>query len=652
MTKTKKIVLAIASLVIVGLLITVGVTGGALGEVDCIKCKEDGHSTGLASHVECKKCSVHTDDDGNEIDNPIDCPECKGSGKVDGKECGSCEGEGKVTAHYVTCPECDGTSAVSGKDCPSCKGEGEVLCGYCNGSGVIISAPCPVCGGSKKTPGTPWALLPPIIAIGLALITKEVYSSLFIGIVTGILMYNNFNVLKTMDTITSDGLIKAVSETSGIFVFLVELGIIVALINKAGGSAAFGKWAAKHIKTRTGAMLATFALGVLIFIDDYFNCLTVGSVMRPVTDGHKVSRAKFAYIIDATAAPVCMIAPISSWAAAVANYAEDGQGINLFISAIPFNFYSLLTIVFIVALCIMNFDYGSMALHEYNAQYKNDIYTTGERPEETNDLPNDHGKVVDLILPIVVLIGISVFALVYNGGILKGIPFITAFADTEATVALPWGGLLALLFAMIFLSLRRVITLKDAMAAIPKGFMAMVPPILILTFATALKDITALMGAKYFVAVMMDGAAASLQNFMPAIIFLVACLLAFATGTSWGTFGILIPIVTYLFAATPDSTLKIIGISACLAGAVCGDHCSPISDTTIMSSAGAQCNHINHVSTQLPYALTVAAISFVTYIIAGFIQLWYVVLPIGIALTIGTLIIIKYAGKNKAFDKV
>ncbi len=604
MTTTKKIVLAIAALIIVGLLVVVGVTGGALGEVKCMDC----HGTGLVEDAECTHCDAET--------------------------------------HMITCPKCDGASVVEGVNCDACKNAGEVDCPYCK-DGVIATAPCETCGGSGKVAGSPWALLPPIIAIALALITKEVYSSLFIGIITGALMYTNFDVLKTVDTVVNDGLISAVSATAGIFIFLIELGVIVALVNKAGGSAAFGKWAARHIKTRTGAMLATFVLGVLIFIDDYFNCLTVGSVMRPVTDGHKVSRSKLAYIIDATAAPVCMVAPISSWAAAVASYTEDGQGIKLFIMAIPFNFYSLLTFVFIIALCLMNFDYGSMALHEYNAQYKNDLFTSGDRVEEVNDEPNEHGKVIDLVLPIIVLIVISVFALVYNGGILDGTPFVDAFAGTDATVGLPWGGLLALIFTMIYLNLRKIISLKDAMAAIPKGFIAMVPPILILTFATALKEITGLMGAKYFVANMMEGAAGSLQNFLPAIIFIVACILAFATGTSWGTFGILIPIVTYLFATNPDSPLKIIGISACLAGAVCGDHCSPISDTTIMSSAGARCNHINHVSTQLPYALTVAGVSFVSFIIAGFVQIWYIALPIAIALMIGTMVIIKFTRKNE-----
>ena len=457
-------------------------------------------------------------------------------------------------------------------------------------------------------------------------------------------MYSNFKFLPAMDAITSDGLISAVSDTAGIFIFLVELGVIVALINKAGGSRAFGKWAAQHIKSRTGAMLATFVLGVLIFIDDYFNCLTVGSVMRPVTDGHKISRAKLAYLIDATAAPVCMIAPVSSWAAAVASYAEDGQGLKLFINAIPYNFYSLLTFVFIIAICIMGFDYGSMAMHEYNAMYKDDLYTTGEKvTEEIDNDVNQGGKVIDLILPVLVLIGISVFALVYNGGILDGASFIDAFGDTDATVALPWAGAIALVFTIAYLMVRKIVNFDEAMKQIPKGFFAMVPPILILTFATALKNMTTLMGAKYYVAHVMSGAAASLQNFLPAIIFLVACLLSFATGTSWGTFGILIPIVLSIF---PTGELQIIGISACLAGAVCGDHCSPISDTTIMSSAGAQCNHINHVSTQLPYAMTVAVVSFISFIIAGFVQNWMIALPVGVVLMLAVLILLRFITKS------
>lgn len=531
---------------------------------------------------------------------------------------------------------------------------GTVSCMDCHGTGVVDDAACETCAGEGVVQGSIWALLPPVIAIGLALITKEVYSSLLLGIVAGGLLYSKFSFLGMMDGIVSEGLIPAVADTAGIFVFLVELGILVALVNKSGASAAFGKWAAKHIKTRAGAMLATFVLGVLIFIDDYFNCLTVGSVMRPVTDSHKVSRSKLAYLIDATAAPVCMIAPISSWAAAVSAYAEDGNGLNLFITAIPYNFYSLLTFVFIICICVMGFDYGTMAMHEYRAMYQDDLFS-GEKHIDEEEAPNPKGKVIDLILPVLVLIGISVFALVYNGGILDGASFIDAFADTDATVGLPWGGLIALVVTICYLIARKVVTFKEAMDAVPKGFFAMVPPILILTFATSLKNMTGLLGAKYYVADLMSGAAPALHNFLPAIIFLVACLLSFATGTSWGTFGILIPIVTYLYASNPGSELMIISMSACLAGAVCGDHCSPISDTTIMSSAGAQCDHINHVSTQLPYALTVAAISFVCYIISGIAQSlfgetahsFYLVLPIGIVLTIATLFVVKLLTKKK-----
>ena len=461
------------------------------------------------------------------------------------------------------------------------------------------------------------------------------------------MLYPNFNFLGTIDYVVNDGLISAVSDTAGIFIFLVELGVVVALVNKSGASAAFGKWAAKHIKSKIGALLATFVLGVLIFIDDYFNCLTVGSVMRPVTDAHKISRSKLAYIIDATAAPVCMIAPISSWAAAVASYAEDGKGLDLFITAIPYNFYSLLTFVFIIAIAFMGFDYGKMAMHEYRAREYGDLFC-GEAQITEEDAPNPRGRVIDLILPVLILIGICVFALVYNGGILDGVSFVDAFANTDATVGLPWGGLIALVIAIGYFVCRKIVTFKEAMDAVPKGFIAMVPAILILTFATALKNMTSLLGAKYYVGDLMAGAAEGLQNFLPAIIFLVACVLAFATGTSWGTFGILIPIVTVMFDAADP--LMIISMSACLAGAVCGDHCSPISDTTIMSSAGAQCDHLNHVSTQIPYAITVAAISFVCYIIAGFVQSWYIVLPIGVVLTIVTLCVIKAITKNKKYD--
>lgn len=494
-----------------------------------------------------------------------------------------------------------------------------------------------------------WALIPPVIAIVLALITKEVYSSLFIGIVAGGLLAANFNVTSTIDNVVEGGIISAVSGTAGIFAFLVILGAIVSLINKSGGSAAFGRWAKTHIHTKVGASIATFILGLLIFIDDYFNCLTVGSVMRPVTDTHKISRSKLAYLIDATAAPVCMIAPISSWAAAVASYADEGEGLALFIKAIPYNFYSLLTFVFIIGIVVMKIDFGPMKKHEENAE-NGDLFTSGEiiaSKEETEG--NSKGIVFDLIFPVLALIVFCVLALVYNGNgySFANMNIIEAFSNTDATVGLPWGGLIALIVSIIYYNIRRVINFKSCMESIPEGFKAMVPAIMILTMATALKNMTSLLGAKVFVAQMMEGAAAGLSSLLPAIIFLVACGLAFATGTSWGTFGILIPIVTAIFPA--DSTLMVIGISACLAGAVCGDHCSPISDTTIMSSAGAQCDHLNHVSTQLPYAIVVAAVSFVSFIIAAFVQNAIISLAIAIVLMVATLFVIKFmSGKKKA----
>ena len=492
--------------------------------------------------------------------------------------------------------------------------------------------------------GTWWSLMPPVIAIGLALITKEVYSSLFIGILSGAILGSGFSFTGTMDSLVSDGLITAVSDTAGIFVFLVILGILVALVNKSGASAAYGRWAEKHIKSRVGAMLATFVLGVLIFIDDYFNCLTVGSVMRPVTDSHKISRSKLSYLIDATAAPVCMIAPISSWAAAVSEYFPEGQGLAYFVKAIPFNFYSLLTLVFIIAITLMKFDYGPMRIHEINAKKNGDLYTSGEKAEAVEDSYNPKGKVIDLVLPIITLIAICVFALVYVGGIFDGMSFIDAFGNTDATVALPWGSLVALVLTIGYLALRKVVTVKEAMECVPKGFIAMVPAILILTFATSLKNMTGILDSTGFVESALSNAGA-LAQFLPAIIFLVACFISFATGTSWGTFGILIPIVLAVFAKQPE--LQMVAMSACLAGSVCGDHCSPISDTTIMSSAGGQCNHLNHVSTQLPYAISVAAISFVMYIISGFVPNAFVVLPIGVIFTIGFLFIMKLITAKK-----
>lgn len=519
---------------------------------------------------------------------------------------------------------------------------GTVNCPDCEGLGAPT---CETCGGEGTVRGTLWALLPPVIAIGLALITKEVYSSLFIGILSGAVLYADFSFTGTLDSVINDGLIAAVSGSAGIFIFLVELGIIVALINKAGGSAAFGNWAKTHIKSRAGAMLATFLLGVLIFVDDYFNCLTVGSVMRPVTDSKRISRAKLSYLIDATAAPVCMIAPISSWAAAVASYAEEGEGLSLFISAIPYNFYSILTLVFIVAITLMGFDYGSMRIHEQNAIEHNDLYTCGEKNESAEVVPSSKGRVLDLILPVALLIVSCVCGLIYVGGILDGVGFVNAFANTDATVGLPLGGLVALILIIFYMMFRRIISFTESMECVPQGFIAMVPAILILTFATSLKNMTTILGAKYFVGDLMSGQAEALGAFLPAIIFLVACVLAFATGTSWGTFGILIPIVTAIFPT--GSELLIIGMSACLAGAVCGDHCSPISDTTIMSSAGGQCNHLNHVSTQMPYAVTVAAISFVMFIISGLVQNIWICLPLGILLTVATLFVIKTIVKKK-----
>ena len=505
--------------------------------------------------------------------------------------------------------------------------------------------------------GTFWALVPPLVAILLALLTKEVYTSLFAGVFLGALFAASFQPIKTLDLIVVDGLSVSVADLAGNLCFLVILGILVAMVNKSGGSAAFGRWAQKNIKSRVGAQIASFVLGVLIFIDDYFNCLTVGSVMRPVTDSHKISRAKLAYLIDATAAPICMIAPISSWAAAVSSVADDlGNGITgiqLFVRAIPYNFYSLLTLVFIVALVCMKFDYGPMRLAEMNAMLNGDL---GAAAGDDTEAGNPKGRIIDLVLPILVLIVAVFFGMLYVGGF-YGVDawgdtgnagdLIGAFGNTDAYIALPWGGMIALVFAFIYFLIRRTMTFKEMAECIPQGFVAMVPPILILVLATSLKSMTSSLGAADYVHDLMIGASESLYSLLPAVIFVVAVILAFATGTSWGTFGILIPIVTAIFPA--DSRLLIIGISACLAGAVCGDHCSPISDTTIMASAGAQMEHVKHVSTQLPYALTVAGVSFVTYIAAGFIQNAVISLIVGAVLTIGTLFVIKtVTGKKGA----
>ncbi len=505
--------------------------------------------------------------------------------------------------------------------------------------------------------GTFWALVPPLVAIVLALITKETYTSLFVGIVVGALLLAGFNPVDTLnyvvgatvgegDEAVSVGFISALADpwNAGIFMFLVILGILVALINAAGGSAAFGAWAARHIKTRVGAQLATVVLGCLIFVDDYFNCLTVGAVMRPVTDARRVSRAKLSYLIDSTAAPVCMIAPISSWAAAVSATAADLDtgisGIQLFVQAIPYNFYSLLTIVFVVVIIVMGFDYGPMAKAELAAYRDGELGSLGGEDVESNS----KARLVDMLLPIVVLIVCCIVGMLYVGGFwdpaAEGyLDPALAFGNTDASVGLPWGSLVALVFTVIYLLCRRVITMGKLSECISEGFRAMVPAILILTFALTLKLVTSALGADVYVHGLMEGAAEGLYNMLPAIIFLVALGLAFATGTSWGTFGILIPIVLSVLSASP--TLLTIGISACLAGAVCGDHISPISDTTIMSSAGANVNHLVHVSTQMPYALTVGAISCVCFAVAGFVQNWMISLAVGVVLVVATLLVLR-----------
>ena len=512
-------------------------------------------------------------------------------------------------------------------------------------------------GATESNPFTNsfWALVPPIVAIGLALITKEVYSSLFIGILVGACFYAKFNFEGIMNHLFIDGLVGTALSDSynvGILVFLVILGVMVALMNKSGGAAAFGKWSAQKIKGRTGAQLATICLGVLIFIDDYFNCLTVGSVMRPVTDKHNISRAKLAYLIDATAAPVCIIAPISSWAAAVSGFVKDYDGLALFIAAIPYNFYAILTITMMVALALMKFDFGPMKIHEKNAIEKGDLYTTPDRPyaNAKEEVLEGKGKVLDLVLPIIVLIISCIIGMIYSGGFFDAEGeayhnFVTAFSGSDASVGLVFGSAIGLVFSLIFLLCRRVINFKDAMDCVPEGFKAMVPAILILTFAWTLKAMTDSLGAKEYVAELVKQSAGSFMSFLPAIVFLIAVGLSFATGTSWGTFGILIPIVVEVFGGN-GGEIMIIAISACMAGAVCGDHCSPISDTTIMASAGAQSNHINHVSTQLPYAMLVAGVSFVMYIITGFVRS-VIMLPIGIAVMVGVLFLIKYLTKDK-----
>lgn len=501
--------------------------------------------------------------------------------------------------------------------------------------------------------GTFWSLLPPIIAIALALITKEVYSSLFIGILSAALLYANFNPLKAFTTMFTDGFISSLANdwNVGILIFLVVLGVIVCLVNKAGGSAAYGEWASKRIKTRKGAILATFGLGVLIFVDDYFNCLTVGNVMRPVTDKHKVSRAKLAYLVDATAAPICMIAPISSWAAAVVGVVEGYDGFELFVRAIPYNLYSLLTLAMIIFITLAGIEFGPMRKHEENA-LKGDLYTTPDRPFEgqENEVPSGKGKVKDLILPVVILIVLCILGMLYTGGILEGANIQEAFANSDASLGLSLGSALALIIVIIYFIVRKVLTFNECMECLPNGFKAMVPAILILTFAWTLSGLTSMLGADEFVSGIFGGSSATI--FLPAIVFAVAAGMSFATGTSWGTFGILLPLVVAIFSNAASSgdmpELLVISISACLAGAVLGDHCSPISDTTIMSSTGAMCNHINHVSTQLPYALTVAAVSFVGYILAGLVNSVWIVLPVSLAVLLAVLYIVKVVNGKKS----
>ena len=504
--------------------------------------------------------------------------------------------------------------------------------------------------------GTFWALVPAIVAIALALISKEVYSSLFVGIVIGGIFYAidaGSGFTGFMTHVFTDGFAGSLADAYnvGILVFLVILGIMVALMNKAGGSAAFGRWAKKHIKSKVGAQVATIILGICIFIDDYFNCLTVGSVMKPVTDKYGVSKEKLAYLIDSTAAPVCIIAPVSSWAAAVAGFVTEGEnGIGLFCKAIPFNFYAIMTLFMMFAMVFMKFEYGQMS------KYEKALQMMGEETTEEEAVGNAKGKVIDLLLPVIVLIIFCVIGLIYSGGFFDGeseshLNFIDAFSNADASVGLLYGSFGALVIAIIFYLCRRVLSFKDIAACIPEGFKAMVPAILILTLAWTLKGMTDSLGAKDYVAGLVEGSAAGLKMFLPAIIFVIACFLAFATGTSWGTFGILIPIC---IAAFPEGAIRIVSISACMAGAVCGDHCSPISDTTIMASAGAQCNHVNHVSTQLPYAITCAAVSFVAYLAAGLTLSLGIVASgiiswlVGLAVMFGVLIFIKNKQKKAA----
>lgn len=544
-------------------------------------------------------------------------------------ECPDCSG-------YGVCMECYGTDPA----CSAC--EGTNVCATCGGEGVVPAA--------SNFYSTAFALLPPVIAIALALITKEVYSSLFIGILVGGLLYSNFSFEGTVLHVFEDGIASVLSDSYnvGILIFLVILGSMVCLMNKAGGSAAFGRWASQNIKSRVGAQLAAILLGVLIFIDDYFNCLTVGSVMRPITDKHNVSRVKLAYLIDATAAPVCIIAPISSWAAAVSGFVEDGQGLALFIKAIPYNFYALLTIVMMISMVVMKVEFGPMLKYERNAIKTGDLFS-GSNPYAgliEEDADDSKGKVIDLVLPIIVLVICCVIGMIYSGGFFSGTNFVDAFSNSDASVGLMLGSAFGLIFTLIFYSIRRAMSFRDMMGCIPEGFKAMVPAIMILTFAWSLKAMTDSLGATAFVEYVVNEYAKGFALFLPAIVFVIGCLLAFATGTSWGTFGILIPITLAIFPL--DDPMGVVCVSACMAGAVCGDHCSPISDTTIMASAGAQCDHVNHVSTQLPYATACAFISCISYVLAGLLIHFgapgLLALPVGIVLVLGFLFFMRTHG--------
>jgi len=508
--------------------------------------------------------------------------------------------------------------------------------------------------------GTFWAFVPAVIAIGLALATKEIYTSLFIGVFSGALLYSGFNIVRSVEVTVVDGFISTLASSwnMGVFLFLAILGIYVVLVNKAGGTAAYGRWAEKRIKRRKTAILSTIGLGLVLFVDDYFNCLTVGSVMRPVTDRHRVSRAKLAYLIDSTAAPICIIAPISSWAAALVGVVGRAQeagasaaglnGFQLFVASIPYNFYALLTLTMMIAIAFMKFDFGPMKKHELNAEEHGDLYTTSERPygESDDEEVSDRARVIDLVIPLALLIVGCIVGLMYTGGFFDGVGIIDSFADSDASVGLAFGSLAALIISAIFLLCRRVISFTDMAATLPKGLVAMIPAILILSLALTLKSMNVMMDGRVFIAGVIEGGVANLMNLMPAIIFIIACLISFSIGTSWGTFGLLLPIVLMVMDSAPPE-LVIIATSATLAGAVFGDHCTLISDTTIMSSAGAKCGIIEHVQTQIPYALLTAVISLAMYLLAGLVQNWMIVLPIGIVLTLSVLFLMNAMQKKK-----